>query len=391
MSFLETLRLRNFRSYSEASLTGLASNFVILTGSNGAGKTNILEALSYLTPGRGLRQAHLNDLQNRELRVPWGIHAVVEAGFGPVDIHMNPDPVKSKRIIKIQGEQVKSQSILADYLSCLWLTPQMDRLFIDASSARRRFLDRMVFAFDPGHAGRITRYDHALSQRAHVLQDTQLPSPSFPSPSAPSSFSTATLSWLDSLESQMAQSAVAITAARLDFIDRLQKVCARRPSTHFPIARLAVSGEVEDLLLTHSAVKTEQIFKEKLAHFRTQDAAKGGAHVGPHRSDFLVSYEAKSMPAHECSTGEQKALLIALILAHADLIRAERGSAPILLLDEVAAHLDPTRRAALYDMLEHLKAQVWMTGTEREIFKELDHRAQFFSVDHSQITPSTNL
>lgn len=373
--------MRNFRSYSEAGLTGLASNFVILTGSNGAGKTNILEALSYLTPGRGLRSAQLGDLQNRELRVPWGIHAVVEAGFGPVDIHMNPDPVQSKRIIKIQGEQVKSQSVLGDYLSCLWLTPQMDRLFIEAASARRRFLDRMVFAFDPGHAGRITRYDHALSQRAHILHDTQLPS----------SCSAATSSWLDSLESQMAQSAVAITAARLDFIDRLQKVCARRPSAHFPIARLAVSGEVEDLLLTHSAAKTEQIFKEKLARLRAQDAAKGGAHVGPHRSDFLVSYEAKSMPAHECSTGEQKALLIGLILAHADLIRAERGSAPILLLDEVAAHLDPTRRAALYDMLEHLKAQVWMTGTEREIFKELDHRAQFFSVEHSQITPSTNL
>lgn len=373
--------MRNFRSYSEAGLTGLASNFVILTGSNGAGKTNILEALSYLTPGRGLRSAQLGDLQNRELRVPWGIHAVVEVSFGPVDIHMNPDPVKSKRIIKIQGEQVKSQSVLGDYLSCLWLTPQMDRLFIEAASARRRFLDRMVFAFDPGHAGRITRYDHALSQRAHILHDTQLPS----------SCSAATSSWLDSLESQMAQSAVAITAARLDFIDRLQKVCARRPSAHFPIARLAVSGEVEDLLLTHSAAKTEQIFKEKLARLRVQDAAKGGAHVGPHRSDFLVSYEAKSMPAHECSTGEQKALLIGLILAHADLIRAERGSAPILLLDEVAAHLDPTRRAALYDMLEHLKAQVWMTGTEREIFKELDHRAQFFSVEHSQITPSTNL
>lgn len=370
-------------------MTELASNFVVLTGNNGAGKTNILEAISYLTPGRGLRSAQLADLQNRELRVPWGIHASVETSFGAVDIAIAPDTLKNKRIIKIQGEVAKSQAVLADYLSCLWLTPQMDRLFIETASARRRFLDRLVFAFDPGHAGRITRYEHALSQRSRLLQDT--PPPSSAAAKSPATERAGHSSWLNSLETQMAGSAVAITAARLDFIDRLQKICARRPSSHFPAASLGLKGELEDLLRARSAVAAEEQFKKLLHDHRAADAVTGGAHVGPHRSDFLVTYAAKSMPAHECSTGEQKALLIGLILAQADLITAERGSPPILLLDEVAAHLDPERRHALYDLLHHLKAQVWMTGTEADIFKDLKNRAQFFSIDHSQIIGSTNL
>jgi len=370
MTAITELRLRNFRSYTEACLTGLASSFVVLTGDNGAGKTNILEAISLLSPGKGLRSADLTDFQNREMRVPWGITARVKTGYGEIAVGTGKDTEKNRRTVTIQGEQAKSQSALSEYCSCLWLTPQMDRLFIDASGARRRFLDRMVFTFDAGHAGRITRFENALAQRSKLLKDGN-----------------ASTVWLDSLEKQMAETAVAVAAARIDFVDRLQKVCDRRPSKDFPISELALGGLVEEGLQRGSALSVEEEYRAHLKKSRAEDGINGGASAGIHRTDFCITYREKNMPAHECSTGEQKALLIGIVLAHADLINAEKGSPPILLLDEVAAHLDPSRRRSLYDLLSHIGGQVWMTGTEAEIFRGVPEKLSFFTVDSGHFLP----
>lgn len=367
MTALTELRLRNFRSYTEACLNGLASSFVVLTGPNGAGKTNILEAISLLSPGRGLRTADLGDLQNKGQTVPWVVSAKIETYYGPVQIGTGKDPEKNRRTVHIQGEVAKSQTELSEYCSCLWLTPQMDRLFIEASSARRKFLDRMVFSFDAGHAGRITRYENALAQRSRLLKDPALANPS----------------WLDALEVQLAETGVAIAAARHDFTERLQIVCNRRPDASFPRADLAVKGYLEDRLESMSALELEKNFLGELKRLRGDDAVLGGSSIGPHRSDFLVNYRLKQMPAQDCSTGEQKALLIGIILAHADLITAEKGSPPILLLDEVAAHLDPQRRRALYDLLGEIGGQVWMTGTEEEIFRGIPETATIIEVKNS--------
>lgn len=373
MTYINAINLRNFRSYTEAGLHGLASSFVVLTGPNGAGKTNILEAISLLSPGKGMRNADLADLQNRELSDPWTISARVTTRFGLIQVGTSKDPqrnkTQNKRIVHIQGEQAKSQTLLSEYFSCLWLTPQMDRLFIDASSARRRFLDRMVFSFDSGHAGRITRYENALAQRSKLLKDGN-----------------ANPVWLDSLETQMAESGVAVAAARNDFVERLQKVCDRRPSENFPRAMLSLKGFLEEGLKTTKSLELEDRFKSGLKSRRDEDAATGGSGIGAHRADFDVTFAAKNMPAHDCSTGEQKALLIGIVLAHADLITAERGAPPLLLLDEVAAHLDPARRWALYDLLAHIGGQVWMTGTEPEIFSGVPENTSFFDICAGKIT-----
>ncbi|HPQ50526.1 MAG TPA: AAA family ATPase, partial [Alphaproteobacteria bacterium] len=239
MTAITEIRLRNFRSYNEACLSGLASSFVVLTGENGAGKTNILEAISLLSPGKGLRSADLPDFQNREMRVPWGVSAQINTSFGSITVGTSKDPVKNKRLVHIQGEPAKSQSLLLEYFSCLWLTPQMDRLFIDASSARRRFLDRMVFSFDGGHAGRITRFENALAQRSKLLKEGR-----------------ANPVWLTSLETQMAESGVAVAAARIDFVDRLQQVCNHRPSKDFPVSDLGLNGFLEQEMHKKSALET---------------------------------------------------------------------------------------------------------------------------------------
>lgn len=373
MTALTALRLRNFRSYTELAIDQLSPSFVVLVGANGAGKTNILEAVSLFSPGKGMRGADMPDLQNKDMRTPWGIHSKIKTGFGEISIATSKDIEKNRRAVFIQGEQVKSQSALSEYFSCLWLTPQMDRLFIEASSARRRFLDRMVFSFDAGHAGRITRYENALSQRSKLLKDGN-----------------ANSVWLDSLEQQMASSGIAVAAARIDFVDRLQKVCNRRPDKDFPVADLSLSGFLEENLRGKSALHVEQMFQQELKNRRADDASTGGSGVGIHRTDFCVIYRAKDMPASECSTGEQKALLIGIVLAHADLINAETGSPPILLLDEVAAHLDPSRRKSLYNLLSHIGGQVWMTGTEIQIFDGIPENSSLLKVDMGHVLPIKN-
>lgn len=373
MARITDLTVTNFRSYGETGLTDLPAGPVILHGRNGAGKTNLLEAVSLFSPGRGLRNAKLEEMQKRNAPSPWAVSARIDTIYGPVRIGTGRDPDKETRAIRINGEPARTRGTLAEYLSCLWLTPQMDGLFLDSAGARRRFLDRLAFAFDPGHAGRISRYENALRQRSKLLQD---------GPADPL--------WLDGLEETLAQTGAAVAAARIDCIARLQAACDRTGATGpFPRARLRAAGTVEELLQSAPALEVEEMIRYQLRASRPRDAASGGAATGPHKSDLAVDYAGKDMPAAQCSTGEQKALLIGIVLAHARLIAAERGAPPILLLDEVAAHLDDSRRAALYDILLNLGGQVWLTGTDESLFEALRGKGAFFTIGQSRASPSS--
>lgn len=360
----------------------LHAGLIVLTGANGAGKTNILEAVSLLTPGRGIRSAANEDMIRRsavgatdipsvQTGARWAIAADIDTGGASAQLGTGVDDA-GKRVVKINGVSGKPQIALADYLACVWLTPQMDRLFLDSSGGRRRFLDKLIFAFDSGHAGRVTRYENAMASRSKLLREGK-----------------GDPVWLKSLEAQMAETGVAIAAARLDFMGRLQRACDMahdNEETFFPKAVLTLSGTVEELLSKAPAIEVEEMFAYQLSQSRNRDAETGGAATGPHKGDLLVRYKAKDMPADQCSTGEQKALLIGIILAHARLMRAERGAPPVLLLDEVAAHLDENRRAALFDLLVDLKGQVWMTGTDESLFSAAVNRAQFWGVSGGQIS-----
>jgi DNA replication and repair protein RecF len=357
------LRLTGFRCYESAQLD-LDARSVVLTGPNGAGKTNLLEAVSLLAPGRGLRGARLDEMDRRSAEdgQGWAIAASVATPAGTVDIGTGrKDDAANRRIVRIDGKPARSQTSLADYVSAVWLTPQMDRLFTDGASGRRRFLDRLVFGFDAAHAGRVSGYEHTMRERARLLRDGGDPI------------------WLDTLESDMAERGVAIAAARRELTARLARVCAA-PTGPFPGAGLAVAGTVEAWLDEGPALTAEDRLKAALRESRPQDAAAGGAAVGPHRSDLEVHHLAHGMPAALCSTGEQKALLIAIILANARLQTAERGRVPLLLLDEVAAHLDAERRRALFEEIDGLGAQAWYTGTDRAVFDPLGARAQHVAV-----------
>lgn len=367
MAFIQSLKLKSFRSYDTAALANLSGGFIVLYGPNGAGKTNVLEAVSLLSPGRGLRMAKNTEIQKNDAPAAWAVASEIDAGHGIVKIGTGLDPANEKRVIRINGVNVRAQSSLAEHLSVIWLTPQMDRLFLDSSSHRRKFLDRLIFAFDPGHAGRVSRYENAMSQRSKLLRDGR-------------ERGGADDSWLSGLEAQMAETGVSIAAARLGFTQRLQEAAAKDQNPHFPLALLEATGTIETLLQNAPALEVEDMFTYQLRQSRERDSITGGAASGPHKSDLAVRYADKNMAADQCSTGEQKALLIGLILAHARLIAAERGAAPILLLDEVAAHLDENRRAALYDVLEGTGAQVWLTGTDRNLFDALESRARFFEV-----------
>lgn len=371
MSYLSQLNLQNFRCYESARLEGIGGGLVVLCGPNGAGKTNVLEAVSILTPGRGIRGVPALDMQRHDSPNAWGVSAKVMTGGGEVSLGTGLNPATARRAVRINGVDAKSQMALSDYISCLWLTPQMDRLFIEAASGRRRFLDKLVFTFDAGHSGRVTRYENAMRQRSKLLQEEK------PDPS-----------WLDGLEFQMAETGVAIAAARLDFAIRLQRSCNQgtpEEEDFFPKARLAVKGTIEELLQNMPAVEVEKMFAYQLKQSRALDAKTGGAASGPHKSDLSVIYAAKKMPAAHCSTGEQKALLIGLILAHGRMMTAERGSPPVLLLDEVAAHLDEGRRSALFERLLDLGGQVWMSGTDSILFDSIARKAQFFDVESARI------
>lgn len=378
-SAVEWLSLSNFRCYAQARIEP-EGRPVVLTGANGAGKTNILEALSLLTPGRGLRRAALGEIVRRtngetddrtsgQVASGWGIAARVVGPGGAVVLGTGVEPDTDKRAVRIDGVTQRAQSTLGEHLGAHWLTPAMDRLFTEGRSGRRRFLDRLVFGIDPAHAGRINAYDHALRERARLLRD-----------------GARELAWLLALEETMAGKGIAVAAARLDMIERL-RIYAEASSGPFPGAGLAVVGDVEGWLDACDALDAEDRFRAALEHGRDRDAELGGARVGPHRSDFRVRHLPSGQAADLCSTGEQKALLIAIVLAGARMAASECGRLPMLLLDEITAHLDPQRRDALFEMLGTLGAQVWMTGTDAEQFAGARAYAGFFEIADAVISP----
>ncbi|SNR28917.1 DNA replication and repair protein RecF [Tistlia consotensis] len=369
--WLRRVALTRFRNLRQAELATDARP-VVLTGPNGAGKTNLLEAISLLTPGRGLRRAPLAELESREpandaSAVGWAVAAELVTPDGPRSLGTGSEPgvpgrsggeAADKRLVRIDGERASSQQALGELLSVVWLTPQMDRLFLDGPSARRRFLDRLVYGFDPRHAGRLTAYEKALRERSRLLRAGSWDPV-----------------WVGALEDSLAERSVAIAAARRAAVERLAGACAQSLGA-FPRAGLGLAGDAETRLGEAPAVEVESRLRETLERQREHDAETGGAGVGAHRADFSVSHLERRLPAALCSTGEQKALLISIVLAHARLIALEKGAAPLLLLDEVAAHLDEPRREALFEELLALGAQSWLTGTDTAPFAPLGAAAQ---------------
>jgi len=320
------------------------AGFVLLFGENGAGKTNLLEAVSLLTPGRGLRGAALGEMARQGGNGGFA----VAARLGDVDIGTGTQPAApERRQVRINGAPAAVNS-LGEWLSVLWLTPAMDRLFAGSAGDRRRFLDRLVLALDPTHAHHSTRYDAAMRARTKLLAEPE----------------TADAAWLTALEEAMVEHGTAVAEARARTVAALDERLSVAPEDEFARAEIALDGwSASDL-------------RQALLHNRARDAAAGRATEGPHRQDLVVTHRGKRMPAARCSTGEQKALLLGLVLAHAELVAARRGAAPILLLDEVAAHLDPKRRAALFARLEG-RGQVWMTGTEAALFEGIGEASRF--------------
>ncbi len=380
------LVLTDFRNYRSARLDldpETAPGPVVLTGPNGAGKTNLLEAMSFLSPGRGLRNARLSDIDRREAGSEaegagsgWAVAATVATRRGPVSIGTgrigagDGAAEGERRTVRIDGEPAKSQAALAERLGVLWLTPQMDRLFIEGPSGRRRLLDRLVLGLDPAHAARAARYEQALRERSRLLRDGARDP-----------------AWLGALEEIMAAEGVAVAAARRDAVERLDRVCAAAEGA-FPRARLSLIGTLEGWLDTMPALAAEERFRTALEQSRAGEALSGGAGIGPHRSDLGVFHAEKGIAAEAASTGEQKALLIAIVLAQARLQRAERGEPPLLLLDEVAAHLDAPRRTALFEALAGIESQAWITGTDAALFAPLCGAARFLTVYDGAVSPS---
>ncbi|MEX2199895.1 MAG: DNA replication/repair protein RecF [Dongiaceae bacterium] len=371
------LMLTDFRSYGRVRLD-LDARPVVLTGPNGAGKTNLLEAVSFLVPGRGLRRAKLGSVARRDsdgvAGNPWAVAAEIATAAGSVAIGTGPDPEqgeasRERRIVRIDGAPARSQAALGDIVALVWLTPQMDRLFLDGASERRRFMDRLAEALDPEHGSHVNAYEHAMRERLRLLRGESVPPER---------------DWLDALEARMAEEGVAIAATRRLLAQRLDAL-VRETLAPFPAAAVMVEGILESGLDAMPALAVEDRFRAQLAENRRGDADAGMTQSGPHRSDMSVLHlgsgdGARSMPAADCSTGEQKALLIALVLAHARLVAATRALTPLVLLDEIAAHLDRERRQALFELLLGLGAQAWMTGTDAEIFTSLGNRAQLFAV-----------
>jgi len=352
--WLSRLAVSAFRNYADAELR-LDPGLVVLTGPNGAGKTNLLEAVSLLAPGRGLRRARMLEFARHGDTRPWAVAAWLETPDGRREIGTGADPESGgeRRLVRIDGRSGKSQAMLGELLDVVWLTPQMDSLWREGPGERRRFLDRLVFGFDRAHAGRVAGYDNALRQRARLLAEGPLDP-----------------AWLTALEAEMAERAVAIAAARCELVAALGAATAAAVGA-FPRVGLALAGEPELWLGQMSALAAEERLAAEWKRLRSEDAVTGGSRLGPHRTDLQARYLPKDQPAAQASTGEQKALLLSVVLAHARLVAARKGQGPVLLLDEVAAHLDEQRRLALFEELTALGLPTWLTGTDTEIFAPL--------------------
>ncbi|MEO0636213.1 MAG: DNA replication/repair protein RecF [Pseudomonadota bacterium] len=373
---VKRIKLTNFRSYA-ALCTDFDDRHVVLTGPNGAGKTNLLEALSFLSPGRGLRRATHEQVARAGSKGGDGtfaLHVELLGIGGPVSIgtgiEAGPSGPETGRKLRINGAAISGSERLLDHLRAIWLTPAMDGLFTGPASDRRRFLDRLVLALDPLHARRVSDFEKAMRARNRLLEEIR------PDPA-----------WLTSVERQMAELGCAIVAGRLEFTGALAGLvgAAQGPATPFPNASLSLAGTLEAMASSMSAGDAEDAYRNRLADSRAKDRAAGRTLEGPHRSDLVVEHGPKQMPASQCSTGEQKALLIGITLAHAQLVAQATGAAPVLLLDEIAAHLDPDRRAALFDLIDALGCQAWLTGTDAHLFEAMGERAQHFSVQGDQL------
>jgi DNA replication and repair protein RecF len=366
-TLIRRLTLTNFRSYRSAGLE-TDRDLVVLVGANGTGKTNLIEAISLLTPGRGLRRATYDEVAFSEGDGSWAVSTELEGMLGLATLGTGIEPpageeIARSRLCRIDREPVGSAAAFADHLRVVWLTPSMDQLFMGPASERRRFLDRLVLAVDAEHTSRVSALERSLRSRNRLLEE--------PRPDQ---------HWLDAIEHETAELAVAVAAGRSETVQRLQSALARRQDETFPSAEIALDGWMEKLLPSHPAVEIEERYRAVLKDNRSRDAAAGRTLDGPHLTDLSVVYAPKNIPAADASTGEQKALLIGLVLAHSGLLAEMTGYAPVLLLDEVVAHLDPGRRAALYDALGRLGAQVFMTGADPAAFADVAARADVFTV-----------
>jgi DNA replication and repair protein RecF len=374
--WIQRLSLTRFRSH-RASEGQFDARPVALIGANGIGKTNVLEALSFLTPGRGLRNARLEEVPSQGSSGGWAVAVILRSEATGCDetrlgVGVTADAL-DRRQVRINGATASGVDLLGR-LVVLWLTPDQDRLFTDSASMRRRFFDRLTLSLYPDHAVHVSRYETALRERNRLLSSDERPDPA----------------WLDALEADAAAQGVAIAAARRDTLQALQAMIAQTPESPFPRALLALEGDIDARVGLEPALTTEDWLRAAFAEARQRDAAAGRALVGPHRSDLVVTHAAKGQAAASCSTGEQKALLIGLSLAQTRLVAQASGRRPLLLLDEVAAHLDATRRAALFDIITDLGVQAWMTGTDVALFEALADRAQQWTITEAGLTPLTN-
>lgn len=371
------LELRDFRNYAALRLEADAAP-VVVVGANGAGKTNLLEALSLFAPGRGLRGAVLGDMTRwgtGEAAAPaaWAVSAHIEGAAGELEIGTGLGPSAldhaPRRVVRLNGADASGPAALDPYIAVVWLTPAMDRLMSESPARRRRFLDRLAQTAEPGHARRLAAYDHAMRERTRLLQQGN-----------------ANREWLEALERTMAEHGIALGASRLQAVARLSAALATADGP-FPRATLAVRGQIEDELAAMPATAVEDRFRARLGEARPRDAMIGAASVGPHRSEFLVRHGDLDRAAEDCSSGQQKALLVSIVLASARLAASRRGIAPLVLLDEVVAHLDLRRREALFEALAALGAPAWLTGTDRGLFGPLEGRAQFFVAEAGYVRP----
>jgi DNA replication and repair protein RecF len=368
------LTLNNFRNYHAASLDVNAKT-VVLVGPNGAGKTNLIEAISFFAPGRGLRRANLDEVAFSEGDGSWAVSAEIEGALGLTTLGTGieralDDGATVQRKYRIDREPVGSAATLADHVRVIWLVPAMDMLFVGAPAERRRFIDRLALAVDAEHGSRVNALERSLRSRNRLLEDAR------PDPH-----------WLDAVEHETAELAVAVAGQRVETVQRLGAVLASPSGSAFPPAEIALDGWMERLVPEHPAIEIEERYRAVLRDNRARDAAAGRTTDGPHLTDLKVVYANKGIAAADASTGEQKALLIGLVLAHARLIAEMTGSAPILLLDEVVAHLDPERRGVLHGELGRLGAQVWMTGADPALFAEVEHGATIVDVASGRLEP----
>jgi DNA replication and repair protein RecF len=373
-SRIRRLSLTHFRNYRAANLQ-TRGDVVVLVGPNGAGKTNCIEAISFLSPGRGLRRARLEDVADNQGDGSWAVSAEVEGALGLATLGTGIDAPSAEasttsRRCRIDREPVPSATAFGDHLRMVWLTPAMDGLFLGPSSDRRRFFDRLVLAIDSEHSARVSALDRSLRSRNRLLEVRNYDD-----------------HWCDAIERETAELAVAVAAMRGQTALKLAAMLrARAQGSAFPSAEIMLDGWMENALTSEPATAVEDRYREILRESRARDAIAGRTLDGPHLTDLQVVYAPKNMPARDASTGEQKALLIGLVLAHASLVAEMTGITPILLLDEVIAHLDPGRRVALFDELSRLGAQVWMTGADPAAFEGLGTSGEIFAVESGRIT-----